>query len=121
MNNLFATNFYDVSVSCLDESDSVFCFNDNQLCGMSSLSKSFLTCDYLNNINRYNCAPGDLSGKFGEFIIDPHGSKLQTYEIVDYIDDLMIDLSLIDKHFGVLQCKNTLEIIQSGLFEPVFE
>merc|ERR1719336_1501823 len=53
-------DFYDPTHQCPDFSGSEYC-TDGDLCGDSGYTYS---CDF--DEDRYSCAPGDLSGKFGE-------------------------------------------------------
>merc|ERR1712228_1139836 len=55
----YVGDFWDPTHQCMDFSGSDYC-NDTGLCGDSDYEYS---CDY--DDDRYSCAPGDLSGKFG--------------------------------------------------------
>jgi len=69
----YVGDFWDPTHQCPDFSGSEFC-TDGLLCDDADYSYD---CDYEND--RYSCAPGDFSGKFGsitdasDFEIDEHG------------------------------------------------
>merc|ERR1719384_1174382 len=58
---------YDPTNSCVDFSGSDYCTN-GKLCNGASDSAYEYACDFAND--RYSCAPGDISGKFG-MLTDP--------------------------------------------------
>jgi len=77
---------YDPTNSCVDFSGSPFC-DAGALCDESTASYN---CDW--DADRYSCAPGDLSGKFG-LITDPaNGEKHVHYESDDSLTPVTDDL-----------------------------
>lgn len=95
-----AGNFYDPTISCMYDSESSYCKYDYRLCNDSSYSYS---CNY--TADRYSCAPGDLSGKYGI-------AKFKNYTyIFSGEDDLLPPLdSLIGKSIGV-ECASSGELL----------
>ena len=101
-------NFYDPTVTCAPDSDATdYCNSDGELCQDSSYSYA---CDVVND--RYLCAPGDLSGKYGLFDISSGATTFNTAGN----DEIMIDLGLLDDKSAVLQCMNTLEVVACAQF-----
>merc|ERR1712039_931468 len=80
---------YDPTDSCVDFSESELCTN-GVLCNGNSDSAYEYNCDW--DADRYSCAPGDLSGKFG-LITDPaNGEKHVHYESDDSLTPVTDDL-----------------------------
>jgi len=57
----YVDGFYDPTHQCMDFSDSEYCWGSDYLCNETDYSYN---CDY--DDDRYSCAPGDFSGKFGK-------------------------------------------------------
>lgn len=93
-------NLYDPTSSCYSsalDGDSDKCFGDaNKLCNISSYSYN---CQF--STQRFSCAPGDLSGKYGVF--DTKNSKKFSKTATDYTLPLMS--SIAGKSVGVY-CDN---------------
>ena len=107
--------FYDPTISCAPNSTSIYCdhYNDAR-CNDTSYN---YTCNYNQPSNRYLCAPGDLSGKFGPIYFTPEGANFSyTYYTIYEMDDLMIDLDLLDGKSLVVQCSDTMEIVACAMF-----
>jgi len=84
----YVGDFWDPTHQCPDFSGSEFC-TDDYLCDETAYSYD---CDYAND--RYSCAPGDFSGKFGvitdssAFTIDEDGTDTlmpTTDDMMDYL------------------------------------
>merc|ERR1719216_611699 len=71
----YVGDFYDPTHQCPPFSGSEYCYGTDYLCNDTSYDYD---CDFVND--RYSCAPGDLSGKFGkmdsyDFILDEDGPQ----------------------------------------------
>merc|ERR1712130_900374 len=69
----YVGDFWDPTHQCPDFSGSEFC-NGTLLCGDDGYSYD---CDYEND--RYSCAPGDFSGKFGSITDEMVGMMFVVY------------------------------------------
>merc|ERR1719461_740074 len=76
---------YDPTDSCVDFSESDHCTN-GVLCNGNNDSAYEYNCDFA--ADRYSCAPGDLSGKFG-LITDP----LSPFSLMYEDDDLLLPIT----------------------------
>ena len=57
----YIDSFYDPTHQCMDFSGSEYCYGSSKLCNATGYSYD---CEF--DHVRYSCAPGDLSGKFGD-------------------------------------------------------
>jgi len=93
-------NVWDPTVSCLHGSDSKFCdYPDYHLCNDTSYSYS------CNVKDRYSCAPGDLSGKYGVATFENSTFAFFTDDTVLPPLDMIVGKSL------VIECDDFSEII----------
>lgn len=91
---------YDPTHACLANSSSPYCSN-GVLCDENNDSNYIYNCSFAQD--RYSCAPGDLSGKFG-LITDPANTPLS----VEYIgrDSLIPPTDSLIGKVMVIQCEN---------------
>jgi len=107
----YVGDLWDPTHQCPDFSGSEFCLSNN-LCN-DTMFYSY-DCDYAND--RYSCAPGDLSGKFGvitdssAFTIDEDG----TDTLMPTTDDMM-------DYLFVIYCGNNTEGITYVACAPIEE
>ena len=87
----YVGDLYDPTATCAPGSANEFC-TDDLLCDEASYN---YTCDFTND--PFNCAPGDLTGKFGLIATDSDGTLLG-------YDPIMVDLSLLGGKSIVIQC-----------------
>jgi len=99
-------DFYDPTVTCAYGSDNEFCF-DNNLCNVTNYN---YTCDFNEYGDRFLCAPGDLTGKYGSISSTGDGT------LIGY-DPLMIDLSQLADLSVAVQCSETWETVACGSFQ----
>lgn len=106
--------FYDPSLTCVynTDADNLGWCEDGELCGKSSWDYD---CAYYDEdvYNRLNCAPGDLSGKWGD--IDISDNINFRFNISGY-DPKMMPMSHIVGKSMVLQCSSDWAIIACAPF-----
>ena len=112
----YVGDFYDPTHQCPPFSGSEYCYGSDYLCNDTDYAYD---CDFDNN--RYSCAPGDLSGKFGTI---PNGTSwfYKTNNVTDmYYNDLLPRTDdLIGKMF-VIYCGNNTEGISYLTCAPLQE
>jgi len=106
----YVGDFWDPTHQCMDFSGSQYCWHSDYLCNDTDYS---YLCDY--DDDRYSCAPGDLSGKFGkmddyEYSLSEEGPNT----LIPKIDDMVGLVFVIycgdnDDGIGYLSCAPILE------------